>query len=759
MNLPSELDSTGIDDLKNRYRLIAKLGSGGMADIFLGVQLGEQNFERLVVIKKIHAHGLDMKNVDAVKMFIDEARTVATLNHPHIVKVFDLNRLKDDIIITMEYVDGETVAYLIKTLIKDQKSFPLNVSCRLILQACEALQYAHSATTPGGKPLGLIHRDIDPQNLMLDSNGYLKIIDFGVAKTTSQTEMTAPGMFKGKVSYVAPDVFRFKDIDHRVDVYSLGLVFYAMLTKKKPFPFKKDVTVAEIIERVLKEPLPPPSMINPEVPRELDEIIARAIHKERDKRYQSAEEFSEALELFSTNKVGIATTAEVKNWFRAEFDARIAQRREFERKALKKAKEMGKLDPAVAADPSRADLRTTTPGMRGTAADELTFPTQSASGLTTDLPPTGATSNSMAPMAQGKSGNPYLILLFAFILFAGGAVLVQQLFFSSSDKPPVPEVHPGDNLFVTSMPSGADLYINGKPTGTTGATGTSLKIEPGKVHMITIRKEGFEPYEISVLGDASDKREIFAQLTKKETQDSAGNETQDSASKPTDTQKTAGEEAVADAGDDDRGGRKRVVWRRNRAPEKSDNSASDDKQDDDQGGETGQEASTGGKVETSSEPTEKTSQESAQQKERNETTASRSPTSSSSSSSSSSKTTAAQATSTSSAGSSQSTTTSSQASTSSRPSSTSPQRSASSADSKPSKRYLSGDGNWSGPEVFGKGCRRCHGSRARPIHPSKKTKTQWRYFFSREQHRPPLNNYFSKDEIKRVASYILSKAF
>ncbi len=721
MGFVPEHSISGIDDLKNRYRLVAKLGSGGMADVFLGVQLGEQEFERLVVIKKVHAAGMAVENMDALKMFVDEARLVATLNHPHVVKVYDLARQDDGIFIAMEYVDGETFAYMIKSLLKSNERIPLPVACRLMIQACEALHYAHAAATPDGTPLNLIHRDIDVQNLMCDRNGYLKIIDFGIAKSESQTEMTAPGLFKGKLSYVAPDLFKFKNIDKRVDIYSLGLVFYAMVTRKKPYPFKKDVSLAEVIDRILKERLPPLSSIDSTLPRALDEVISKATNKERDQRYHSAEEFAEAIRIFAKEHGGTATTADVKRWFQDQFAERIQQRREFERTALKKAKAQAekelqnrsdRLDLAASgyfqntgqtastgSGPGSAPSAFGATGTTGTASGSV--PMQTGSGM--------MGSGSMA-QPQGSRVNPYLLLLFAFLLFAGGVFLIHRLFFAA---PPQNELtdkqqsevlaaaNESDNLYVSSEPGHADLYINGKKIGTTGLGGITCRIEPGQLHMIVVRKEGFKPYEVGVPGEASGMRRIKAELFAEKNSTSEGKKSQSAGE--TETKDDSKENATAA----NKSPPPSRTWSRpaHKKRDRNKGETQDDppKEPPEPSDENPSSASEDEQVTT---PLEKPKEASSRSSRNDES--SNSPTKET-------KTAAAPAA--------------------------------------PQRQWYSGSGDWSGAQVISRGCARCHG-----VSIKSKSEKQWKYFFARRRHSryARLDHYFSTEELNRALGYILN---
>ncbi len=407
-----------VANLQERYRLLAKLGSGGMADVFLGVQLGAESFQRLVVIKRIHARWLG--KIEAIKMFIDEARTVASLSHPHVVKIFDLSKLGNDICITMEYVDGENLEYVMRATKRAKGRIPLPILCKLMLEACEALHYAHSAKTPDGKDLDLVHRDIGPHNLMIDRNGYLKVIDFGIAKSSARTDLTSPGLIKGKFSYMAPDVFKSSAIDGRVDLYALGLVFYELLTLRRSYHFKKDVTVAEVFQRVLNDKLPKPSSIVPGLPKQIDDIIAKATHKDRDQRYPNCESMAVDLRSFAKEHGGLAANSEVEAWFKEKFQQRIEKRQVFERRAMEKAK-------TIAAKVEEEQSQ-------GMAQSSGEVPLSHVTNLSGIAP--GLSNTSMAGAAKPKrSFNPYFLVLVIFLLIAGTIVLVQQLFWANGDVP------------------------------------------------------------------------------------------------------------------------------------------------------------------------------------------------------------------------------------------------------------------------------------------------------------------------------------
>ncbi len=490
--------------LQERYRVLAKLGSGGMADVFLGVQLGEEAFQQLVVIKRVHS--LWLENQNAMQMFIAEARTVASLNHPHIVKIIDLSRLGKDVCIVMEYVNGENLDYIRKAVRKAGARIPLPIVCKWMIEASDALHYAHAAKTPDGQPINLVHRDIGPHNLMTDTNGYLKVIDFGIAKSTARSDLTTPGMIKGKFSYLSPDLFTQEKIDGRADLYALGLVFRELVTLRRSFTYKKEVGVAEVLKRVTTEQLPPPSSLQPDLPAEIDRIVAKALAKDRDQRYQTGEELAADVRKFAEGTCGLASSSDVEGWYHQVLSERCDKRREFEARALEKAK--------AALDQENLS--------------EVDGPQMSGQFKTSNLSPvTGvsqfqispqSTATSMGPPARRT--NPYLLLVLAFILFAGGAFLVHKLFFATPgpgpDTPTPGDAGPpteiADNLLIRSSQPDAEIHLDGKKVGLAGAEGLALRVEPGREHTVEVVKKGFEVFKREVRAEPSGQRVVQAEL-------------------------------------------------------------------------------------------------------------------------------------------------------------------------------------------------------------------------------------------------------
>lgn len=269
-----------------RYELVAHLATGGMAEIFLARERGLAGLERLVVIKRI----LPKLAGDAsfVDMFLREARIIARLNHPNVIQIFELGEENGNYYIAMEYIHGSTVREMQVLAEKAGALLPVEVTCSIIEQAARGLHAAHELRGLDGNALGVIHRDMSPHNLMCNTEGFVKVLDFGVAKASRGVEATHSGHLKGKFAYMSPEQCQGLKLDRRADVFALGIVTWESLTGKRLFKREKDL---DMMRAVVQEDSPPPSQYNPLVPAELDRVVLGALHKDRQQRYQSAEIF------------------------------------------------------------------------------------------------------------------------------------------------------------------------------------------------------------------------------------------------------------------------------------------------------------------------------------------------------------------------------------------------------------------------------------------------------------------------------------
>jgi serine/threonine protein kinase len=277
-----------------KYLLLERIGAGGMAEVFRTIATGPEGFQRSLVIKRILPHL--SQDASFVRMFIDEAKLSGLLSHPNLVQIFEFGKVEESFFIAMEYVHGRTLSALQDKLGETGRLAPVAASVEIARQICVGLHYAHALHSNDGRPLGIVHRDISPSNLMLGFHGGVKILDFGIARVAEglRQSRTQVGSVKGKISYMAPEQIRLEEIDSRSDIFALGIVLHEMLTGRRLFRSNSDYGASRL---VLELPIPLPSTQNPEVPAVLDSVVMRALDRNRDARYATAGDVARDLEL------------------------------------------------------------------------------------------------------------------------------------------------------------------------------------------------------------------------------------------------------------------------------------------------------------------------------------------------------------------------------------------------------------------------------------------------------------------------------
>jgi eukaryotic-like serine/threonine-protein kinase len=307
-----------------RYQLLKKLAVGGMGQVYLARQKGlsASGFEKLVVVKVLlpHLNG----EQDFINMFFDEARIAALLNHPNIAQIYDLGEVGGTYFIAMEYVHGENLRQVAVDAVDKlgKVGMPLALKCRVIADAAAALDFAHRAKSPAGQPLGLIHRDVSPQNVIVGFSGAVKLIDFGVAKASGKLARTATGVIKGKYAYMSPEQARGEELDSRSDIFGLGTVFHELLVNERLFKHDQDI---DTLRAVVGLKIQLPSSMVKGLPKALDSIVMKALERDRNKRYQTAGELALALEEFLVKQRLPATGAHLSAFMADLYPQQVAQ--------------------------------------------------------------------------------------------------------------------------------------------------------------------------------------------------------------------------------------------------------------------------------------------------------------------------------------------------------------------------------------------------------------------------------------------------
>jgi serine/threonine protein kinase len=282
-----------------RYILLDRINVGGMAEVFRGKMEGVQGFERMVALKRI------LPNIaadpDFIEMFVDEAKLAVQLQHANIAQIFDLGTVDDSYYIAMEYVSGTDLRSMWDRARQRNRLLPIAMSCHVMQRVCEGLDAAHRKKDDQGNDIGLVHRDVSPQNVLISFEGEVKVIDFGIAKAANKVSKTQAGVLKGKFGYMSPEQVRGIDLDNRSDIFAVGIILYELLVGDRLFLGESDFST---LEKVRNVEMVPPTRLNKNLSPHLERIVMKALAKQREDRYRYASEMAEDLQryLFATNQ-------------------------------------------------------------------------------------------------------------------------------------------------------------------------------------------------------------------------------------------------------------------------------------------------------------------------------------------------------------------------------------------------------------------------------------------------------------------------
>jgi serine/threonine-protein kinase len=310
-----------------RYRLIKRLAYGGMGEIFLGRHEGVGGFDRLLVIKRLLTHY--RSDTSIVTMFFDEARLQALMNDRHIVQIWDMGEVDGQYFIAMEYVSGPSMRGLIDRLKKSGQHIHPAHAVDLFVQVCRGLSYAHNLVDGTGKPLQLVHRDVNPHNVLIGYTGEAKIIDFGIAKSEMSGVNTQTGTIKGKFAYMSPEQARAEPLDRRSDIFALGICLYELLTTKNPF-YRKNVVLS--LEAICQANPPTVEELRPAVAA-LSPVVERCLMKEPDERFADCAELSDALMGLYTDGLCGEPPEPLSDWIKGLFAKDIEKQSRFLKKS------------------------------------------------------------------------------------------------------------------------------------------------------------------------------------------------------------------------------------------------------------------------------------------------------------------------------------------------------------------------------------------------------------------------------------------
>ena len=285
--------------------LFGEIASGGMATVRFGRLMGEVGFSRTVAVKCLHAHFA--KDQEFARMFLDEARLAARVRHPNVVPILDVVARDGELFLVMDYVQGESLSKLVRAVRNKKTRMPLRIVASIMAGVLDGLHAAHEARSEHGEPLGIVHRDVSPQNVMVGLDGVSRVLDFGVAKAAGRLQTTREGQLKGKLAYMAPEQLKAEYVDRRTDIYAASVVLWEALTGRRLFKADDEIGIFGL---VLKGEVPVPSSLIPSMPKGYDEVTLRGLHLDPSKRFATAREMAMALEKVA----GVASPREVGAW-------------------------------------------------------------------------------------------------------------------------------------------------------------------------------------------------------------------------------------------------------------------------------------------------------------------------------------------------------------------------------------------------------------------------------------------------------------
>ncbi|MEZ4392591.1 MAG: serine/threonine-protein kinase [Polyangiales bacterium] len=305
-----------------RYTVLARLGSGGMAEVLLAMFRGDHGFQKLVVLKRMHAQLASDEHF--VRMFLDEARLAARLNHPNVVGTSEVGEVEGVYFLAMEYLEGLSFDRVARHFFSDHQSIPLGFLLRVMCDILEGLHHAHELRDYDGTPLLVVHRDVTPSNIFVTVDGVAKVLDFGIAKAAMQDEATRTGTLKGKLSYMAPEQFYPEPIDRRADLWALGVVLWEMCTGRRLFKGAND---AATYRNIVSAEVPPLSRYREDAPASLDAVIAGALERDRERRYPDADAMRRALHAVLRDEFDAPSRADVAAVMKENFGAIVEENR------------------------------------------------------------------------------------------------------------------------------------------------------------------------------------------------------------------------------------------------------------------------------------------------------------------------------------------------------------------------------------------------------------------------------------------------
>jgi serine/threonine-protein kinase len=469
-----------------RYALYDEIAHGGMATVHFGRLIGPVGFARTVAIKRLHAQYA--KDPEFVSMFLDEARLAARIRHPNVIPTLDVVAEEGELFLVMEYVQGESLSRLLRLAKKAEEPMPLEVLSAIVSGALQGLHAAHEATSETGDPLGIVHRDISPQNVIVGVDGVARVLDFGIAKAAGRLQTTKEGQLKGKIAYMPPEQIQGA-VTRRTDIYAVSVMLWEALTMHRLF---HDDNPATVLANVLGMEVPPPSQYDARISPALDALVLRGLSRDPRERFATAKEMAKALEQL----VRAASTHEVGEWVE-----KVA------------GPELGKRKEAITEIESEASKKNV---MEKIAVGRVEIPPIDLPGDASSVTLAGPASAAPKEPAQKKSP----ALLFALSAIVGLLGVISVLLFrqpatttptpaSSQPPPAATSTKPSADPVASTPPPVASPAASPAPTPTGVASQAAPKPTVKAPTVVKAKANCDPPYEYDSAGKKHYKPDCF----------------------------------------------------------------------------------------------------------------------------------------------------------------------------------------------------------------------------------------------------------
>ncbi|MCC7071565.1 MAG: protein kinase [Deltaproteobacteria bacterium] len=510
-----------------RYLLLDKVASGGMAEVWRAKLSGEAGFQRIIAIKKILPHVAE--DQEFISMFTDEANITSRLQHANIGQVYEFSKIGDTFYIAMEYISGKDLKTVWSYNRSRKSTMPLDLAAFIVARMADGLDYAHRLTDNFGQDAGIVHRDVSPQNVLLSWDGEVKVIDFGIAKAQEKSGRTRPGTLKGKFAYMSPEQIRGLNLDGRADIFALGVVLYEMCTGERGFSAESEFSLLEMVRNV---EIKPPTIVNRDIPAELERIIYKALAKDREHRYQTGAELSEELQRFLIMKGKPPSRQEISRYLKENFTVDF----EKERARLESYKEIS-LDDVEPASASGSSSRQTgthapVPSEQDNHDDGTAAWSQEDDAFASSKPPVRPAPPSGGIRPQARAVVPVAVDTIANKTPANVRRPSPPGFVASPSTVVPPSAAKGPKLFVAAAAAtlviaaaavAAWIFILPKPSGTivvtvTGAPAAVVRLDdrtpsraepsitletvPHGPHALIVEEPGYQSYSKTIVTSA-----------------------------------------------------------------------------------------------------------------------------------------------------------------------------------------------------------------------------------------------------------------